>query len=203
VITVLAGVNGAGKSSIAGAKIRADGGDYFNPDEVTRSLMLNDSSMSLDEANSEAWKIGFEQLMKAIDNDEPYTFETTLGGSSIATQLYRAIELGRKVRIFYCGLSSPELHIERVAARVARGGHDIPAEMIHARWKNSTVNLVGLISSCHAIVVFDNSSPADENGPNLVCLFSLIDGKFHSDPIKDMPEWGKPLAGAALKRVLG
>jgi predicted ABC-type ATPase len=35
---VLAGTNGAGKSSVAGALIRSSGGDYFNPDEVAKRL---------------------------------------------------------------------------------------------------------------------------------------------------------------------
>ncbi len=202
-ITVIAGVNGAGKSSIVGAYIRDNGGEYFNPDEVARSLIADNPSISSDEASAEAWKTGFEQLLQAIENDADYTFETTLGGNSIASELHRAIDLGRQVRIFYCGLSSPELHIERVAARVARGGHDIPSEKIHERWKNSVLNLIGLIPGCYALRVFDNSAPSDENGPNPLCLFSLSNGEFDSDPLHDMPEWGKPLAGAALKRAFG
>ncbi|HBH79151.1 MAG TPA: ZTL protein, partial [Nitrospira sp.] len=35
---MLAGVNGAGKSSIGGAAIRQHGGKYFNPDEAARTL---------------------------------------------------------------------------------------------------------------------------------------------------------------------
>ena len=38
-IRVLAGVNGAGKSSIIGATIRDRGGDYYNPDEAARQIM--------------------------------------------------------------------------------------------------------------------------------------------------------------------
>ncbi len=202
-ITVIAGVNGAGKSSIVGAYIRDNGGEYFNPDEVARSLIADNPSISSDEASAEAWKTGFAQLLQAIENDADYTFETTLGGNSIASELHRVIDLGRQVRIFYCGLSSPELHIERVAARVVRGGHDIPSEKIYERWKNSVLNLIGLIPGCYALRVFDNSAPSDENGPNPLCLFSLSNGEFDSDPLHDMPEWAKPLAGAALKRAFG
>jgi predicted ABC-type ATPase len=35
-IFVLAGVNGAGKSSIGGAMLRALGADYYNPDEAAK-----------------------------------------------------------------------------------------------------------------------------------------------------------------------
>ena len=202
-ITVIAGVDGAGKSSIAGANLRARGGDYFNPDEVTRELLKNDASMTLDEANTQAWRLGFDQLNRAIDNKDSYSFETTLGGESICSALHRAIDGGRQVSIFYCGLSSVELHIERVAARVAQGGHDIPEQKIRERWQNSIVNLIGLISSCYAVRVFDNSAPSDSGGPNPVCLFSVNNGKFVESPIPEMPEWAKPLAGAALKRVFG
>ena len=36
-IYVIAGVNGAGKSSIGGAAFRAFGADYYNPDEAARA----------------------------------------------------------------------------------------------------------------------------------------------------------------------
>ena len=112
-ITVIAGVNGAGKSSVAGASIRLAGGEYFNPDEVARQLKSEDTSLSLYDANSKAWKIGYDQLVYAIKQNIDYIYETTLGGNSITRRLLEAIESGVQVRIFYVGLSSPELHIER------------------------------------------------------------------------------------------
>jgi predicted ABC-type ATPase len=203
VITVIAGVNGAGKSSIAGASIRHAGGDYFNPDEVSRRLMDDDSSLILAQANATAWKMGYDQLARAIDEEQNYIFETTLGGNSICGLLHEAINRGLEVRIFFCGLSSPELHLERVAARVARGGHHIPEEKIRERWTGSIHNMLGLIPRCSAVRVFDNSEPADSNGPKPVCLFSLKGNKFDSLPVDAMPEWAKPLASAAIKRVIG
>lgn len=100
-ITVIAGINGAGKSSIAGASVRSAGGDYFNPDEVARRLMDVDHTLALTEANALAWKMGFEQLSRAIDDELDYTFETTLGGNSICQLLHEAIDRGREVRIFF------------------------------------------------------------------------------------------------------
>ena len=81
--------------------------------------------MSSDEANAKAWRVGFDLLKKSINDDKDYTFETTLGGNSITRELHRAIDLSRRVGIFYIGLTSPELHIERVATRVAEGGHNM------------------------------------------------------------------------------
>ena len=53
-ITVIAGVNGAGKSSVAGANIRHKGADYFNPDEVARDLRADNPALSEAEANGQA-----------------------------------------------------------------------------------------------------------------------------------------------------
>jgi predicted ABC-type ATPase len=202
-ITVIAGVNGAGKSSIAGALVRSAGGDYFNPDEVARSLMDKNGSLSPTEANAQAWRLGFDQLSSAIDDEQDYVLETTLGGNSICQLLHDAIDRGHEVRIFFCGLASPELHIERVAARVAKGGHHIPENKIRERWTGAIHNMLGLIPRCAAISVFDNSVNADKNGPRPVCLFSLQGDHFNSLPIDPMPEWAKPLASAAIRRMLG
>ena len=55
-ISVLAGVNGAGKSSVAGEWIRAAGSEYFNPDEATQRLLAAWPSLTPAEANSRAWE---------------------------------------------------------------------------------------------------------------------------------------------------
>lgn len=200
-ITVIAGVNGAGKSTIAGSYIRSLGGDYFNPDEVARQLMTDDASLSLYDANVKAWTMGFDLLTYAVHEGHDYTFETTLGGNSIYQELHKAIEQGQNVQIFYCGLSSPELHIERVKARVSQGGHPIPEEKIHERWSNSIHNMMGLIQRCYAVKVIDNSTPKDENGPRPVCLFSFQGDTFDILPVDAMPDWARPLASEAIKRI--
>ena len=200
-ITVIAGVNGAGKSSIIGSWLRDCGGEYFNPDEAAQRLRNRDSAISLSEANASAWKIGFDQLSQAIDNGEPYTLETTLGGNSITNKFHEAIEEGRQVSIFYCGLASIDLHIARVAARVHRGGHDIPAEEIRRRYESSISNLVTLVPVCHRLFVIDNSAPFRNGKPSPLVLLHLVDDRFSKPPVTDMPDWAKPIAGAALRRV--
>lgn len=202
-IAVIAGVNGAGKSTIAGAYIRQSGGDYFNPDEVARQLITENANLSIEEANSRAWKMGFDQLRRAVDRAQNYTLETTLGGSSICGLLHEAINRGQEVRILYCGLDSLELHIQRVTERVALGGHAIPEEKIRQRWVNSIYNMMGLIPHCSAVKVFDNSIPKGDGAPQPVCLFSLHGSFFDIEPVESMPDWAKPLAIEAIKRVTG
>jgi len=99
-ITVIAGVNGAGKSSIAGANIRSHGGEYFNPDEAARIIRSANPELADDEVNGQAWQVGYEQQLRAIENDADYTFETTLGDASICDALHEAIQKGCGLRFF-------------------------------------------------------------------------------------------------------
>ena len=201
-ITVIAGVNGAGKSSVTGANLRHNGADYFNPDEVARDLRADHPDLSEIEANGRAWQMGHEQLLRAIDEGRDYIFETTLGGNTICQTLHDAIDRGEEVRIFFVGLASPELHIARVAARVSRGGHPIPEAKIRERWVSAIHNLMGLIPRCAAVNVFDNSVEDTGQGPNPVCLFALHGDQFVSPPVASMPDWAKPLASVAITRAL-
>ncbi|MCY4148848.1 MAG: hypothetical protein OXF73_05780 [Gammaproteobacteria bacterium] len=66
-ITVIADVNGAGKSSIFGRYIRKYESNFLNPDELARSLMRKNDSLSQDEANSRAWLLNVEFLQQAIE----------------------------------------------------------------------------------------------------------------------------------------
>lgn len=126
VITVLAGVNGAGKSSIAGEFAENPSEFYFNPDTVAARIRSLHPDISLSLANGHAWAIGKSLLEQAIRTRRHYRFETTLGGRTIPRLLREAAETGHHLHVWFCGLASPELHLRRVRARVARGGHDIP-----------------------------------------------------------------------------
>src|SRR3954469_1966896 len=139
-IYVLAGVNGAGKSSIGGAAFRAFGADYYNPDEAARRILVANPGLNQTEANSRAWHAGRELLERAIAGRLDYAFETTLGAATIPRLLAQAANDGIEVRIWYVGLATPELHVARVRARVTRGGHDIPEDVIRRRFEHSRMN---------------------------------------------------------------
>ena len=198
-ITVIAGVNGAGKSSIIGAYIRQAGGDYCNPDEITRQLMAGDPGIGEEAANGEAWRIGFRQLQRAIAQDDDYAFETTLGGNSIRDALLDAAEKGRSIRILYMGLVSVEAHLERIAARAAKGGHAIPADKVRQRWESSRRNLTQLMSHCHEVRVVDNTAPMHEGVPKPRVLLHLRERGLQVNRGESTPEWARPLIAEATR----
>jgi predicted ABC-type ATPase len=206
-IYVLAGVNGAGKSSIGGAAFRAHGADYYNPDEVARQLIAAQPGLTGVEANAAAWRHGRALLERAIQERLDFAFETTLGGNTIPRLLSEAAKSGIKILIWYVGLEGPELHLERVAARVRRGGHAIPEDVVRQRYERSRLNLVQLLPSLTALRVYDNSDHAEPEAgglptPRLVLHLEagLIVGP---EDLSQTPGWAKPIVAAALQRVAG
>ena len=141
-IYVLAGTNGAGKSSIVGAMLIELGVEYFNPDEAAALIADANPGIALEDAQSAAWQEGKRLLERAIAERFDFAFETTLGGSTITALLEQAIASGIEVRIWYVGLDSVELHIARVRARAAKGGHDIPDERIRERYQRRSFTFI-------------------------------------------------------------
>jgi len=206
-IVVLAGVNGAGKSSIAGAFTSHEHGSFFNPDAVAREIRSLHPDISGELANGQAWQIGRALLEQAIVEGRDYCFETTLGGRTIADLLERAARSGRRVNLWICGLASPELHLARVARRVAQGGHDIPPAKIRERWRTSRENLIRLLPFIHHLRVYDNSTeadPAEGHAPRPVLWLEMKEGRITAPAdLSGAPDWVQPILGAAFKWTTG
>lgn len=202
-IYVIAGVNGAGKSSIGGAAFRSLGGDYYNPDEAAQDLIAANPGMDQTQANSAAWQQGGRLLRQAIAERLDFAFETTLGGNTIPRLLAEAAAQGTGVYVWYAGLSSPELHIQRVRSRARLGGHDIPEEVIRRRYERSRLNLIALLPLLAALRIYDNSAeadPADGATPLPVLVLHIVQGRIlNPDDLPRAPDWAKPIVAAALK----
>lgn len=201
VIYVLAGVNGAGKSSVGGHRLAEVG--WFNPDTFARELMAA-TERSQESANSAAWKEGIRRLDAAIGDGESYAFETTLGGRTVAAKLLAATRT-HDVVLWFCGLSSPEQHIERVRARVAAGGHDISEEKIRERYDTSRLNLIALLPHVAQVMVYDNSVDVGlgEACPDPLLVAKVVAGRLEwpsdTETLGRTPEWAMPLVEAALR----
>lgn len=199
-IRVLAGVNGAGKSSIGGVALRSAGADYYNPDEITRSLVTRGASLA--EANGRAWAVGRKLLERAITHNLNFAFETTLGGRTITRLLLEAGSSGHEVFVWYVGLAGAELHVARVRARVRDGGHDIPEALIRERYERSRLNLIALLPSLSELRLFDNSAetPPASEPPQPRLLLHLERSAIVGPPdLTATPEWARPIVAAALR----
>lgn len=202
-IYALAGVNGAGKSSIAGGAFRDKGADYYNPDEAAAVLRQANAGLNQVQANSIAWQRGRDLLERAIAGRLDFVFETTLGASTLPRMLIGAAGQGIDVHVWYAGLATPELHLARVRARVARGGHDIPEAAIRRRFEHSRLNLIMLLPVLASLRVYDNSleaDPAAGKAPKPVLLLHMARGRIlNLQDLPRVPDWAKPIAAAAMK----
>ena len=208
---MLAGCNGAGKSSIGGAALRASGAEYFNPDEAARAILSANARrgapMSQERANGAAWSEGRRLLVRAIRDKLDFAFETTLGGRTITELLLQAAREDHCVHVWFAGLESVELHLERVRRRVARGGHDIPEAKVRERYTRGRKNLIRLLPYLASIRVYDNSADADPSTgsqPRPVLLLAMQRGRIVRPSklraiLGTTPDWAKPIVTAALK----
>jgi predicted ABC-type ATPase len=179
------------------------GAEYFNPDEAARRILAASPGITVDQANSLAWHHGRRLLEHAIAERLDFAFETTLGGNSIPTLLEMALATGLEVRIWFVGLATLELHLERVRARVALGGHDVPEALIRERFTRSRLNLVRLLPRLTGLRVYDNSAdgdPARGGTPQPRLILHVANGTvLETCAMEEVPDWTKPIVMAALR----
>ena len=173
---------------------------------AARAARETSPGLSQAEANAFAWREGKRRLEAAIAEGLAFTFESTLGGDSITRLLIEAARAGATLRVWFAGLESVELHLRRVAARVAKGGHDIPEADIRRRWVGSHQNLIRLLPHVADLRVFDNSAendPTQGRAPVPVLGLAIEDGKLthptRTPALAATPPWAKPIVYAAYE----
>ena len=205
VIYVLAGVNGAGKSSIGGHLLTEGGITWFNPDTFAREL-VHEFRFDQVDANIAAWNEGVRRLDRAIDMGKSYAFETTLGGSTIVRKLIAA-SASHDILVWYCALRDAQQHVDRVRFRVTQGGHDIPESKIRERCRTSVENMLLLMPHVAQVKAFDNSLEAKPGesvpDPRLVLCVDAGRCTFPTEAhdLHNTPQWAKPLVELAMSSL--
>jgi len=149
---VIAGPNGAGKTTGAATILprHFPAHAFINADEIAKELSTDSPLV--------AGRVMLQQMHDQRQRRETFAFETTLAARSYVPFLQDAIRSGYLVHIAYVWLSSVELAKKRVAVRVQRGGHDVPAADIERRYWRGLRNFFGLYRDlAHTWVLCDNS----------------------------------------------
>lgn len=183
--------------------LRTSGYDYYNPDDETRQILLDNPALSDGYANGKAWEMGRDLLISAINTQQNYNFETTLGGTTITELLIQASQAGHKVSMWYAALHSAGQHIERVNQRAERGGHLIPPDKIAYRYDASRKNVMRLLPYLSTLRLFDNSKTAEVTQgeapePKLILHFENQQ-IIHCLLPAQVPRWAKPIIAAAAR----
>lgn len=93
-------------------------------------------------------------LARSLD----FTFETVLSTD-------RNLDLLRRAKLAGYRIAAIDVNIQRVQARTAAGGHDVPAEKIVARYHRSLDNIAELVRIAVETYIVDNS----DDVPVVIC----------------------------------
>jgi predicted ABC-type ATPase len=150
IILALAGPNGAGKTTFYDAHLSGFAFRFVNADDLARQLELDPYS-----AAEAADRIRKEMFARR----ESFVFETVFSDPMGAKLefLKEAERAGYTVVLFFIGVDRPETSKDRVAMRVAQGGHDVPNEKLDTRYQRVMTNLKRALAELSNVRVYDNS----------------------------------------------
>lgn len=177
--TILGGLDGCGKSSLAGIlrAERTDLGCVIDCDLLTARL---GSPLA-------GGRAAVAKVEQCLQQGASFTQETTPSGVRTVHTARRAKEAGYHIRLYYVGLETVEESLSRIANRVKKGGHAIPPQDVARRFSTRFSALLPLLPYCDEASFYDN-----DNGFALVAEYR--NGTFfpfsHSSPT-----WVKELQG--------
>ncbi len=157
-IYLFGGCNGAGKTTFARAYLTVNFATplrFLNADEIARGL----SPLAPERVALKAGKLLLSEIDGCLKHRETFGLESTLSGHAQAGILLRAKALGYRIEIFFLWVPSPELAVQRIIQRVAKGGHYIPREDVLRRHRRSVENFIGIYAPlADRWEVWDNSA---------------------------------------------
>jgi predicted ABC-type ATPase len=150
ILVALAGPNGAGKTTFYRAYLQASGLRFVNADVVARDLRVDPYR---------AAKLADALRRQLIEQRESFIFETVFSdpvGDKLSF-LKEAEAAGYTVVLFFIGIDGADISDQRVAMRVLKGGHDVPADKVKERYPRVMWNLKRALGELSNVRVYDNS----------------------------------------------
>ena len=185
-IFIIAGCNGAGKTTasftILPQILQCE--EFVNADEIARGL----SPFHPENVSIEAGRLMLERISVLMKQKSTFALETTLSTRSYVSLIQKAHKGGYQVELMFFWLASPEVAIQRVAKRVAEGGHSIPEEVIRRRYDAGIKNLFNIYSQ-----VVDRWMLIDNNTGRSVVLAESTNGVtkiYDFDRFKHIMDYG-------------
>jgi predicted ABC-type ATPase len=131
-VVVIAGPNGAGKSTSAPRLLveAFEVDEFVNADTIASGL----SGLHPERVAFEAGRLMLGRIAALAARHASFAFETTLATRGFAALLTRLHAESSRSPVVFLSLPSPEIAIARVQERVARGGHDVPPDVVRRRF---------------------------------------------------------------------
>lgn len=194
---IIAGHNGAGKSTCYRKYLRElleqTLKEHIDPDAIEREIRADwlGSQLTDKDFSRMASEEAGRRRKTYLDNEVSFSMETVFSdpvGDKLRF-IEDAIRRGYFVVLLGVGLDSPQKSAERVAARVARGGHNVPPEKIEQRYPRVVDNLRLAVRIASLAVIVDNSEDSsDEDGDAYFAFRVFADGSV-VDAASEQPAW--------------
>ena len=153
---IISGCNGAGKTTASYTVLPEvlHCKEFVNADEIAKGLSpFNPGSVAI-----EAGRLMLQRIEFLLEKEETFSLETTLAAKSYINLVRRAQAKGYTVRLLFFWLNSPELALQRIAERVAKGGHNISKPIVRRRYVTGISNLFRLfMNEVDSWEIYDNS----------------------------------------------
>lgn len=180
ILWVLAGGNGAGKSTFYRQFLKPKGIPFVNADIIAKEIAPD----ATDIASYNAAILAEHQRTGAVERHETFCYETVFSHDSKLDFLAAAMGAGYKINLVIIYLLSADINRARVAQRVAEGGHPVPEDKINERIPRTHQNMSMAAHLCDEVFVFDNSRADDPF--QLVMRITHGSATLYSD---DAPDW--------------
>ena len=157
-VVVLAGSNGAGKSTMAPVLLRGKLGvdEFVNADTIARGL----SAFAPAGVAIDAGRIMLRRLEQLAAQHRDFAFETTLASRTFAPRIARWMQTGYAFHLVFLWLPNAELALARVRERVQLGGHDVPEGTVRRRFTRGLINFFALYQPVASTWRFYDNSQA-------------------------------------------
>jgi predicted ABC-type ATPase len=152
---VLAGGNGAGKSTFYKSSLLSKRGVHFiNADIIAKTISPESPEQVSYEASRLVELLRDELLHKGIS----FCFETVFSHESKIDFVAEAKAMGYYVVLVYIHLETLDLNEARVNQRISEGGHRVPPEKIRSRLPRTIKNVAIVLQLVDEARLLDNSS---------------------------------------------
>lgn len=181
---LLAGGNGAGKSTFYNTWLKASGLPFINADIIARQLFPE----APEHHSYDAAVIASELRNQCLAEGNSFCFETVFSHPSKIDFVADAKVKGYEIILVFIHLENNTLNQARIMQRVSEGGHNVPVEKIVSRIPRTLRYIRKTLPLCDLVKVLDNSSYENPFKPVATLRKGLLDG----DP-KALPIWTKEL----------